>query len=71
MPKTYYSLTSSNLSFIAVVTKSKETVHIHISDPSQLHGNAHLEVMGSVVYIHSFIHFIQTAPSSCLKHRLS
>ena len=60
MPKTYYSLTSSNLSFIAVVTKSKETVHIHISDPSQLHGNAHLEVMGSVVYIHSFIHSFHT-----------
>jgi len=60
MPKTYYSLTSSDFSFIAVVTKSKETVHIHISDPSQLHGNAHLEVMGSVVYIHSFSHSFLT-----------
>jgi len=60
MPKTYYSLTSSDFSFIAVVTKSKETVHIYISDPSQLHGNAHLEVMGSVVYIHPFIHSFLT-----------
>jgi len=58
MPKTYYSLTSSDFSFIAVVTKSKNELHIHIGNPFQYKSACvHLEVIGlDTLYIHNLAH---------------